>query len=241
MRLLHAGLSDAGGRRARTRAGHHRRRPARRAVVESVPLHRLPEHHQGRARRGRKRCAGNDGPGQIRRPFRSAPGRPAAPHRPGPLRRRHLVSRPTAHARGALAGRARRRSSIDATAALALPGVQAVWTSADVAQHSADPVPADRPARRSSPTASRCWRRTSCAMSASRSRWSLRKTHISPKTPPIWSRLLSNNCRATLLATEQPGRLRADGAKLSTEAADPAKELWRRRRRLPRRARRRCA
>ena len=46
-------------------------------------------------------------PGQIRRPLRSAAGRPAAPHRPRPLRRRHLVSRPVDHARGALAHRAR--------------------------------------------------------------------------------------------------------------------------------------
>ena len=46
------GFPDAGGRRAGARAGHQRRRSARRAVVESLPLHRLSEHHQGRARGG---------------------------------------------------------------------------------------------------------------------------------------------------------------------------------------------
>ena len=107
MRLLHAGLPDAGGRRAGARAGYQRRRSARRAVVEPVPLHRLSEHHQGRARGGRKRCAGNDRPGQIRRPLRPSSGRPPAAAGPRPLRRRHFVSRPMAHARGALARRAR--------------------------------------------------------------------------------------------------------------------------------------
>ena len=61
--------------------------------------------------------------------------------------------------------------SIDAAAALALPGVHAVWTSCRRRAHSADRFPADRARRRSSPTGSRCWRTTSCAMSASRWRW----------------------------------------------------------------------
>ena len=54
--------------------------------------------------------------------------------RPRPLRRRYLVSRPIAHARGALdPSRTASCMSIDAAAALALPGVHAVWTAADVA------------------------------------------------------------------------------------------------------------
>ena len=53
MRLLHAGLPDAGGECAGAQSGHRRRRTARRAVVQSLPLHRLPEHHQGGARRPR--------------------------------------------------------------------------------------------------------------------------------------------------------------------------------------------
>src|ERR1041384_516738 len=49
MRLLHAGLPDARGRRAGARAGHRRRRIARRAGVKPLPLYRLSEHHQGGA------------------------------------------------------------------------------------------------------------------------------------------------------------------------------------------------
>ena len=159
MRLLHAGLPDAGGRRARARARHQRRGPARRAVVEPVPLHRLPEHHQGRrARRPKADARDNDAPpAEIRRPLRPASGRPAAAARPGPLRRRHFVSRPMAHARGAL-GRRARQDQIDrcdgrARAAGRARGVDRCRRGA----HSADPVSPHRHRRARRPTGSRCW------------------------------------------------------------------------------------
>ncbi len=42
-------------------------------------------------------------------------------------------------------------------------------------------------------------------MSASRLPWSSPATPTPPRMPPNWSSLLSNRCRSTLLATEQPG------------------------------------
>ena len=144
MRLLHAGLPDAGGRRAGARAEYFRRGSARRAVVEPVPLHRLSEHHQVGARGGRKRCAGNDRPGKIRRPFRPASRRPPAADRPGPLRRRHFISRAMGHARGALERRAR-QADIDRCDRRA--GFARRPCGVDACRHraySADPVPPHR-------------------------------------------------------------------------------------------------
>src|SRR4051794_31453018 len=132
MRLLHAGLPDAGGGRAGARAGHRRRRFARRAVVEPVPLHRLPEHHQGGARRGRRdarqkmsgKYIGRSVPRLEDRPLLTSKGRFAADISfPGQLHMR-VVRSPVAH--GNLRG-------IDAKAALKLAGVHAMWTAADVA------------------------------------------------------------------------------------------------------------
>src|SRR5690606_29379672 len=51
MRVLHARLSHAGGRRAGGRTRPERRRRHRDDFIEPVPLHRVSEHHQGRARR----------------------------------------------------------------------------------------------------------------------------------------------------------------------------------------------
>ena len=119
----------------------------RRAVVEPVPLHRLPEHHQGGARGGQRdaRREREHAASEIRRPLGAAAGRSPAADRPGPLRRRYFISRSVAHARGALAGRARHDcTSIDASAALALPGVHAVWTHADVAHIPPIDVSPDR-------------------------------------------------------------------------------------------------
>src|ERR1022692_4815887 len=133
MRLLHAGLSDAGGRRARARAQHQRRGSARRAVVQSVPLHRLPEHHQGRARGGQRdaremtapaKFVGRSVPRLEDRPLLLGQGRFAADISfPGQWNMR-VVRSAVAHGK---------ITSIDAKAALALPGVHAVWTHADVA------------------------------------------------------------------------------------------------------------
>src|ERR1039457_4361038 len=133
MRLLHARLSDAGGRRARARAQHQRRGSARRAVVQSVPLHRLPEHHQGRARGGQRdaremtapaKFVGRSVPRLEDRPLLLGQGRFAADISfPGQWTMR-VVRSAVAHGK---------IKSIDTTAALKLPGVHAVWTAADVA------------------------------------------------------------------------------------------------------------
>ena len=82
---------------------------------------------------------------KIRRPLRPAPGRPPAAAGPRPLRRRHFVSRPMVHARGALARGARKNQIDRCEAALALPGVHAVWTAGRRRAYSADPVSPDRP------------------------------------------------------------------------------------------------
>ena len=124
---------------------------------------------------------------------------------PGPLRRRYFVSRPVDDARGAL-GRRARQDRIDrrdgrARAARRARGVDRSRRRA----HSADPVPAHRHSRRSSPTGSRCWRRTSCAMSASRSPSSLRTTPYLAEDAADLVELDIEQLRATLLATEQPG------------------------------------
>src|SRR4051794_33623083 len=54
VRLLHAGLPDAGRGGAGSRAGHRRRGAEAGPVLQPLPLYRLPEHPQGGARgRGR--------------------------------------------------------------------------------------------------------------------------------------------------------------------------------------------
>ena len=124
MRLLHAGLPDAGDGGAGARAGHQRRGSARRAVVQSLPLHRLPEHHQGGPRgRGREMrdCAGSaicdagtmPDAKEIGRPLGHATGGPAAGHRPGPLCGRCHVPASAAHAGRALDPRAWPDPAID--------------------------------------------------------------------------------------------------------------------------------
>src|ERR1017187_5828691 len=133
MRLLHAGLSDVGGRRARARAQHQRRGSIGRAVVEPLPLHRLPEHHQGRARRGQSdaremtapaKFVGRSVPRLEDRPLLLGQGRFAADISfPGQWTMR-VVRSAVAHGK---------IKSIDAAAALKLPGMHAVWTHADVA------------------------------------------------------------------------------------------------------------
>ena len=97
--------------------------------VQSLPLHRLSEHHQGRARRGRPdEAVSLIGQGVRRledRPLLTGAGRFAAdisfPHQ---LAMR-VVRSPVAF------GRLR---AVDVRAALRAPGVVAVWTGADVAE-----------------------------------------------------------------------------------------------------------
>jgi CO/xanthine dehydrogenase Mo-binding subunit len=88
----------------------------------------------------------------------------------------------------------------DTAAALAAPGVVAVWTHPHVAElppiglreglGTQQPTLPD-----SHPICSRFSRVNWSAMSASRSRQSLRKIPIWPKTQPISSRSKSRNCR----------------------------------------------
>src|SRR5271163_321332 len=52
MRLLHARLPDARRQCAGEESAYRGRGADRRLVLESLPLHRLSEHHQGGARRG---------------------------------------------------------------------------------------------------------------------------------------------------------------------------------------------
>ena len=66
MRLLHAGLPDAGGQHAGEKSRDRRRGIARRAVLESLPLHRLHEHRQGGEGRARRDEAGAGGAGHRR-------------------------------------------------------------------------------------------------------------------------------------------------------------------------------
>ncbi len=166
MRLLYAGLPDALDLAARARRAARRRDPAPCAVVESVPLYRLSEHHQG-GHRGPRVRSGN---GRTRA-LGQAPRRSAAAARRRPLRRRPQCPGPIVHARGARAGsRSGRIVGIDLAAALAAPGVAAAWTGADVAamppidfRQVRVPRPAGLPP--ADPGAGR-----SCAMPASRSR-----------------------------------------------------------------------
>src|SRR5215467_1503447 len=150
MRFLHAGLSDADHRSAGTRAAYHRRRADRRALVQSVPLHRLSEHRESRVRRSRRNPPGAVGAGARTESRAMAPAavRSKTKHVGASLTR--LEDRPLLTGRGRFAAdisfphqlhmrivrsnfaRGRLRA-IDAAAALAQPGVHTVWAAADVA------------------------------------------------------------------------------------------------------------
>src|SRR6185437_5222850 len=96
-----------------------------------MPLHRLSEHHQGRARGGKRDArkmtggfVGRSVPRLEDRPLLLGRGRFAADISfPGQWHMR-VVRSPVAH------GKIR---SVDAAEALKMPGVHAVWTAADVA------------------------------------------------------------------------------------------------------------
>ena len=236
------------GRRAGARAGHQRRRPARRAVVEPLPLHRLPEHHQGGPRAAAEmRAMTRDTPIlrlseapclTPRQKFigRSVPppGGPAAADRPGPLCRRRQLSRPVAHARGALAASRMARHPVAsirrrcAAAARRACGVDRRGCRG----HSADRLPPDR-IEGLEPIASACWPRTGCAMSASRSPWCSPTIPISPRMPPTWSSSISRSCRRSRCAPMRARRVRAGPL---DRAGDHPQGLWRRRRGVPQRA-----
>ena len=54
VRVLHAGFPDAGHQRIETNPDITDEEILEVLVVQSLPLHRLPEHHQGGAQRGRR-------------------------------------------------------------------------------------------------------------------------------------------------------------------------------------------
>ena len=110
--------------------------------------------------------------------------------------------------------------SVDSTPALAMPGVDAVWTFADVADIPADRLPPDPP-EALAPYRQTILARDRCAMSASPSRWCSPTTPTSPKTPPNWSSSRSRSCRPSCTRTRRTGEF-ADG--LSTEAGVIRKE-----------------
>src|SRR6476660_9750132 len=151
MRLLHPGFPDARNRGLGARPRYFRRRITRGALVQSVPLHRLPEHCRGGprgirgiARRSRMitgpqasrgRVLGRSVPRLEDRPLVRGQGQfvgdIAFPHQ---LHMR-VVRSPYAHAL---------LRAVDVSAALAAPGVVAVWTAADIADlspiHFRDPA-----------------------------------------------------------------------------------------------------
>ena len=134
-----------------------------------------------------------------------AAGGPAAGHRPRPLRRRHQLRAPASHAHRALQPCARPhrldRRRRGARAARRRRGV-------DRGRHRRRrrrSIFAKGRSRSSRRTASRCWRPTRCATSASRSPRCSPRTPMSPRTPPISSRWRSRNCRRCSTPAAEPG------------------------------------
>src|SRR5438552_2380424 len=130
VRLLHPRLPDARALHPRAHTRYRRRGAARGAVVQSLPLHRVPEHPQGSARRSRavamkQTFIGKSVPRLEDLPLVTGQGRFAVRTSfPGELHMRIVRS---AHAHGKVI-------SIDTAQALAAPGCVAVWTFADVAE-----------------------------------------------------------------------------------------------------------
>ena len=86
--------------------------------------------------------------------------------------------------------------------------------------------------RSSRRTASRCWRRTRCAMSASRWRRCSPRIPTSPRTPPIWSPCEVEELPPLLDARDEPGEFSSGR---DTEAGDPARRATATSRRCSRR------
>ena len=96
--------------------------------------------------------------------------------------------------------------SVDTSAALALPGVVAVWTNADIAELSPIDFRADKNADRHPriPPAG-AGARPSCAMSAIRWRPCSRRTPIWPRTRPNWSTVEIEELPVVISASDPPG------------------------------------
>ena len=150
------------------------------------------------------------------RPVGRAAGRPAARDRPRPLRRRHQFRAPASHARRALEPRAR-RDRVDRHRG----GARRCRASSRCGPRPTSPtsarsISARGRSRSLRPTASRCWRPTRCATSASR--WPRCSPTIptSPRTPPIWSTSTIEELPPIL---DAPRRARRVLAGRDTEAA----------------------
>ena len=123
--------------------------------------------------------------------------------------------------------------AIDASAALRLPGVHAVWTFADVAHippigFRLTGLTALEPYRQyalAQDTRALCRRAGGGSVR--------RAIRTSPKTPPTWSRSTSRRCPSSSMPPPRPARSTTER---NTEAFDHREEVRRRRRSLPRRA-----
>ncbi len=155
-----------------------------------------------------------------------AAGRPAAGHRPRRVRRRHQFSASASHAHRALRACPRPhrldRHRGGARAARRVRGV-------DRGRHrrgAADRFSRGLASRRSIRIASRCWRRSACAMSAIRSPRSSPTTPTSPRTPPISSTMRDRGIAAAARRAGGAGRILAGPQQRS---GDHPPGLWRRR------------
>ena len=149
-------------------------------------------------------------PGPRRRPSRHAARGWPARSRARPVRRRRELPAAIGHAHRAFAQVAHGRLlSIDIAEALALPGVVAVWTGADVCGHPADPVPRDQGARARALLPADPGAGTGCAMPANRSPRSSPRMPMSPRTRRTWSWPRSTRCRSCSTPRQDPERIPA--------------------------------
>src|SRR5437868_11714642 len=132
MRLLYARNADDAGRVSPRQPRSDASRSARRHFRQSLPLHRLPGHCRGGARRGeataRMRVIGRAVPRLEDEPLLKGEGRFIDDIRLPGMLHAAFVRSPHAHA-GV--------RNIDKAPALALPGVHAVFTRADIVAYLA--------------------------------------------------------------------------------------------------------
>ena len=240
MRLLHAGLPDAGDRRARARARTSATRTCStccRPISAAAPATRTSSRRCAPPPPGdgpRRQRANDHRQQQVDRPIGRAAGRPAAGPGPRPLRRRHLLSAPAPHARRALEPRAwphrldRHRGGARAAGR---------GRGLDRGRHrrrAADRFPRGPHREARALSAAGAGDRARCAMSAIRSRSCSPRIPTSRRTRPISSPWRSRSCRSLLAAEAEPGEF-SPGR--NTEVDDHPPGLRRRRRGVSRRAR----
>ena len=98
--------------------------------------------------------------------------------------------------------------AVDTSAALALPGVHAVFTAADLNPRRARAVVHVDRARRAPRRPDRRWPRARSASSATRWRWSSPRAATSPRTPPSW--WSSTTTRSPAVVDYRHGRAASD-------------------------------